>query len=49
MGTDLYFEGSLKEDTRDKRGNDGSTPKFTGDTQFPSDFKDFLSNSQNKD
>ena len=46
---DRYFEGSLKEGTRDKRGNDGSTLKFTGDTQFPSDFKDFLSNSQNKD
>ena len=46
---DRYFEGSLKEGTRNKRGNDGSTLKFIGDNQFPSDFKDFLSNSQNKD
>ena len=45
---DRYFKDSLKEGTRDKRGNDGSTLNFTGDSLFPSNFKDFLSNSANK-
>ena len=39
-----YFTGSLKEGTRKKREDDGSTMQFTDDTQFPSNFSDFLSN-----
>ena len=46
--TDQYFIGSLKEGTRKKREDHGSTMHFTGDTQFPSNFGDFLSNSVNK-
>ena len=46
--TDQYFVESLKEGTRKKRGDDGSTIQFTGDTQFPSNFGDFLSNSVDK-
>ena len=45
---DQYFLGSLKDGTRKKRGDDGSTMQFTGDTQFPSNFGDLLSNSVNK-
>ena len=44
-----YFQGSLKEGTRDKRGSKGSKLLFDGDTVFPKDFaKSFLSNSHNK-
>ena len=46
--TGRYLIGSLKEGTRKKRGDDSSTMQFTGDTQFPSNFGDFLSNSVNK-
>ena len=46
--TDQYFVESLKEGTRKKRGDDGSAIQFTGDTQFPSNFGDFLSNSVDK-
>ena len=46
---DRYFVGSLKEGTREKRGNDGSTINFTGNSVSPSNFKDFLSNSRIKD
>ena len=45
---DRYFTGSLKEGTRSKRGDTGSTMHFTGETKFPSKFSDFLSNSENK-
>ena len=45
---DRYFTGSLKEGTRKKRGDTGSTMQFTGETRFPSSFSDFLSNSENK-
>ena len=49
IGADRYFIGSLKEGTRDKRGSSGSKLSFTGSTKFPSDFNNFLSNSENKD
>ena len=45
---DRHFAGSLKEGTRKKRGDDGSTMQFTDDTQFPSNFGDILSNSVNE-
>ena len=45
---DQYFVGSLKEGTRKRCGDDGSTMQFTVDAQFPSKFGDFLSNSVNK-
>ena len=45
---DQYFFGSLKNETKKKSRDDGSTMEFTGDTQIPSNFSDFLSNSVNK-
>ena len=45
---DRYFEHSLKENLRCKRG-DGSRYVFENETEIPSDFKDnFLMNSANK-
>ena len=45
---DRYFEDSLKEATRDKRGQ-GSRFFFDGDTPLPKTLgNDFLLNSQNK-
>ena len=46
---DRYFQGSLKEGTRDKRGNNGSKQIFDGSTLFPNDFTlNFMKNSDNK-
>ena len=46
---DRYFSGSLKEGTRLKRGDRGSTMNFTGETKFSANFSEFLCNSANKD
>ena len=46
---DRYFSGSLKEGTRQKRGDTGSTMDFTGQTNFPANFSEFLCNNANKD
>lgn len=43
-----HFFGRLKERKRKKLGDDGSTMQFTDDTQFSSNFGDFLSNNVNK-
>ena len=45
---DQHFVARLKEGKRKKRGDDGSTMQFTDDTQFSSNFGDFLSNNVNK-
>ena len=45
---DQYFELSLKEGTRSKRGT-GTVIEFNEQTDLPSNFKEFLKNSQNKD
>ena len=44
---DRYFPNSLKGNLRKGRGL-GTTISFSGDTKLPSDFKDFLGNSENK-
>ena len=44
---DQYFQESLKNDLRSSRAL-GTIMTFTGETQLPSDFRDFLANSENK-
>ena len=45
---DRYFEGSLKEGTRNKRGAGGSKLIFNGESLMPKDFSsNFLANSKN--
>ena len=44
---DQYFAESLKNNLRSLRGI-GTTIAFTGETRLQSDFKYFLSNSENK-
>ena len=47
--SDRYFEKSLKEGTRKKRGEGGSKPIFNGAAVIPQDFsKVVLRNSKNK-
>ena len=46
---DRYFSGNLKEGTRKKRRDTGSTMNFTGETKFPDNFNNFLCNSSNKE
>ena len=47
---DIYFEGSLKEGTRNKRGVEGSKLIFNGEYLMPKDFSsNFLANSENKE
>ena len=47
---DRYFEGSLKEWTRNKRGTGGSKLIFNGESLMPKDFSsNFLTNNENKD
>ena len=45
---DQYLTSSLKEGTRSKRGSSGTKFNFTGSTKFPSNFENFLNNSENK-
>ena len=46
---DLYFDNSLKNQTRHQRGQ-GTVLMFDENTKFPSDFKDnFLKNNNNKE
>lgn len=44
---DVYKAGSLKESTREKRGN-GLRRKVSGQAKLPANFKDFLRHSLNK-
>lgn len=44
---DVYKEGSLKESTREKRGK-GIRRKVSGQAKLPTNFKDFLRDSSNK-
>ena len=47
---DRYFEGSLKEGTRNNRGARGSKLIFNGESLMPKDFsRNFLANSENKE
>ena len=47
---DRYFEGSLKEGTRNKRGAEGSKLIFNGESLMSKDFSsNFLANSENKE
>ena len=47
---DRYFEGSLKERTRNNRGARGSKLIFNGESLMPKDFSsNFLANSENKE
>ena len=47
---DRYFEGSLKEGTRNNRGARGSKLIFNGESLMPKDFSsNFLANSENKE
>ena len=47
---DRYFEGSLKEGTRNKRGAGRSKLIFNGESLMPKDFSsNFLANSENKE
>ena len=47
--TGSYFESSLKDHTRDKRGSGQYVP-FSGETLLPKDFSDnFLNNGKNKE
>lgn len=47
--SDRYFEGSLKEGTRKKRGEEGSRLIFNGETMIPKDFsEDVLRNSRQR-
>ena len=45
---DVYKRNSLKESTREKRGK-GVRRKVSGPTKLPSNFKDFLRDSKNKE
>ena len=44
-----YFEGSLKEGTRNSRGVGGSKLIFNDESSMPRDFSSNLANSQNKE
>ena len=46
---DGYFEGSLKEGTRNSRGVGGSKLIFNGESLMPKDFSSNLANSENKE
>ena len=47
---DRYFEGSLKERTRNNRGEGGSKLIFNAESLMPKDFSNnFLANSENKE
>ena len=47
--SDRYFDGSLEEGTRKKRGEEASRLIFNGETLIPKDFSEhFLRNSKTK-
>ena len=49
MISDRYFDGSLEEGTRKKRGEEASRLIFNGETLIPKDFREhFLRNSKKK-